>query len=137
VSVRRWSDIWLNESFATFAELYWDELHGGRTLPEAARRIYNNHPAGDSWWNVEIADPKRDTMFHDRVYHGGGMVLQFLREKIGDERFFTLLRTWAAQHKYGNATTEQFTALASQVAGQDLDPFFDTWIHSTGKPALP
>jgi len=84
-----------------------------------------------------IADPQRDTMFHDRVYSGGGMVLEFLREKIGDETFFRLLRTWFEQHKYASGGTEQFTALANKVAHQDLTPFFQTWIHSTGKPALP
>jgi aminopeptidase N len=42
-----------------------------------------------------------------------------------------------AEHKYGNATTEQFTALASKISGQDLGPFFQTWIYSTGKPVLP
>ncbi|MGH3389878.1 MAG: M1 family metallopeptidase [Actinomadura sp.] len=136
VSLRSWRDIWLNESFATFAELYWNERHGGRSLPEQARLIYGLHPAGDPWWNVEIADPGRNTMFHDRVYKGGAMVLQFLRERIGDEKFFPLLRTWLARHAYGTATTAQFTTLAGEIAGQDLSGFFDTWIHSTGKPAL-
>jgi aminopeptidase N len=137
LSVARWRDIWLNESFATFSQFYWNGEHGGRSLHDQALLIYNGHPAGDAWWNVKIADPQRDTMFHNRVYSGGAMVLQFLREKIGDEKFFALLRTWVAQHRYGNVTTEQFTALASKIAGQDLGPFFQTWIYSTGKPALP
>lgn len=84
-----------------------------------------------------IADPKRDTMFHNRVYHGGGMVLQFLREKIGDEKFFTLLRTWYAQNRDKNVETAQFTALAEQVSGQDLDAFFQTWLWSPGRPPMP
>jgi aminopeptidase N len=137
VSVRWWKNIWLNESFATFAQYYWNEQHGVRSAHDQARLVYDDHPADDPWWNVEIADPQRDTMFHDRVYNGGGMTLEFLREKIGDEKFFTLLRTWAAQHRHGNATTEEFTALAGKVAGQDLSGFFNTWIYSTGRPALP
>jgi aminopeptidase N len=135
VSVARWKDIWLNESFATFSHRYWIAAHGGESMPAYALRMYNTQPAG--WWNVEIADPQRDTMFDDRVYDGGAMVLQFLREKVGDATFFKILRTWYMTHRYGNGSTEQFTALASKVAGQDLNPFFQTWIYSTGKPALP
>jgi aminopeptidase N len=137
VSVRTWNNIWLNESFATYAQWLWNEKHGGVSIHDQANAVYNAHPDTDSWWKVVIADPQRDTMFHNRVYSGGAMVLQFLREKIGDAAFFTLLRTWYAQHKYGNVTTPEFTALAKQVSRQDLDPFFKTWLHSPGRPALP
>jgi aminopeptidase N len=137
VTVRRWQDIWLNESFATWSELYWNELHGGITVQQSALNLYNRRPATDPWWNVVIANPQRDTMFHNREYNGGAMVLQFLREKIGDDAFFQLLRTWYAQHKYGTATTEEFTALAGRVSGQDLGQFFQTWLYSPGKPPLP
>jgi aminopeptidase N len=137
VSVRDWDDIWLNESFATFAANYYNETHGGATVHDTARSVYNRHSATDTWWNVVIANPQRDTMFHDRVYSGGGMVLEFLREKIGDDAFFKLLHTWFEQHKYSNGSTEQFTALANKVSHQDLTSFFQTWIYSTGKPPLP
>jgi len=137
VSVRNWDDIWLNESFATFAQWVWAEKHAGSSLHDQAVSVYNRHAATDTWWNVVIANPQRDTMFHDRVYSGGAMVLEFLREKMGDDAFFRLLHTWYEQHKYGNGSTSQFTALASKIAHQDLGSFFQTWLYSTGKPALP
>jgi aminopeptidase N len=137
VSVRHWNDIWLNESFATFAQWVWAEKHGGATAHDQARTTYNRHGATDTWWNVVIADPQRDTMFHDRVYSGGAMVLEFLRERIGDDAFFALLHTWYEQHKYGNGSTGQFTALANKVSHQNLDSFFQTWLHSPGRPPLP
>jgi hypothetical protein len=34
------------------------------------------------------------------------MVLELLREKIGDQRFFAVLRAWAAEHRHGNATSD-------------------------------
>jgi len=64
-------------------------------------------PVGRPYWSIQITDPQRDTMFNQRVYTGGGMVLQFLKEKIGDDKFFELMRTWFDQHKYGNANSEQ------------------------------
>jgi aminopeptidase N len=137
VSVRHWNDIWLNESFATYAEWLWNEKHGGASVRDQARAVYDRHPDTDSWWSVVITDPQHDTMFHNRVYAGGAMVLEFLREKIGDQAFFTLLRTWYAQHEYSNASTPEFTALAGQVSRQNLEPFFTTWLRSPGKPVAP
>ncbi|MFV2174494.1 M1 family metallopeptidase [Actinomadura sp. LOL_016] len=141
VSPASWRHIWLNESFATWAEWYWAELRGERTVAEEARAVYAARPfpdrEGRPFWSVVTADPERDTMFNARVYSGGAMALQFLRETIGHDTFMKLLRTWYATHKDGNATTAQFTALAEKVSGRNLDAFFEAWIHSPTKPALP
>jgi aminopeptidase N len=51
-------------------------------------------------------------LFNGTIYYRGVMTLQALRVKIGDFAFFNLLRSWVAQHKYGNASTPQFVALA-------------------------
>ena len=133
VSVSRWSDIWLNEGFASFAEYLWYAHRGVQSAHQSFRQDYRI-PAKDPFWDVVITDPKRSTMFHAAVYARGAMTLQALREKIGDEAFFTLLRTWTATHRHGNATTAQFEALAEQISGQELTPFFDTWIRSARKP---
>ena len=141
VSPAQWKDVWLNESFATWAAWYYTELHGGRSAHDAARATYAARPfpdaAGRPFWSVLTADPQRDTMFNDRVYNGGGMMLQFLRERMGDDAFLTLLRTWYAAHKYGNGATGQFTALAQRIAGQDLGTFFHDWLYSPIKPDIP
>jgi aminopeptidase N len=65
------------------------------------------------------------------------MTLHQLRLAVGDDDFFTILRTWAADHQYGNGTTEQFTALAEKVSGQQLDELFQTWLYTPSKPVLP
>jgi len=62
------------------------------------------------------------------------MTLQALRERIGDARFFTVMRRWYAEHRYGNVSTPQFIALAEHVSGQDLGALFDTWLYQPGKP---
>jgi aminopeptidase N len=70
-------------------------------------------------------------------FEGGAMTLQALRQKIGDADFFELLQTWYARHKYGNASTEDFIALAEEVSGRDLDDFFRIWLYTPGKPTPP
>ena len=132
VSVRTWQHIWLNEGFATFAQRYWTEHTGGETVQTWFDRQYATRPA--SFWLTKVADPQRDTMFDTSVYNRGGMTLQALRVKIGDEPFFRLLRTWAADHRYGVADTEEFTALAAKISGQDLTNFFNVWLYTPSKP---
>jgi aminopeptidase N len=65
---------------------------------------------------------------------GPRCVRQALREKIGDEPFFRILRNWTAEHAHGNATTEQFIDLAERISGQDLTAFFQAWLYTTTKP---
>ena len=135
VSVQTWRDIWLNEGFATFAAWLWDEHTGGPSTYASALDTYRHIPAGSSFWKQSIADPQRDTMFSSAVYYRGGMTLAALRHRIGDPAFFTLLQDWTAQHRYGNATTQQFVDLAEQVSGANLDSFFQIWLWDQVKPA--
>ncbi|WP_242902356.1 M1 family metallopeptidase [Actinomadura terrae] len=143
VGVTAWNEIWLSEGFSTFAAWYWDEINGRGRAHDEALKIYNGNPSGARFWTVPIADvPKPDPddpeqVSGSRAYLGGAMALQFLREKLGDETFFAVLRAWPRRHRYGTATTAQFAALASEISGRDLRGFFATWVQSPGKPALP
>jgi aminopeptidase N len=133
VSVQTWPNIWLNEGFATFAQYVWDEHKGVKSAHQSFLDDYAR-PADSPFWTIKVADPQRDTMFASAVYRRGGMTLQALREKIGDDAFFRILRNWTAEHAHGNATTEQFIDLAQRISGQDLSAFFQTWLYTTTKP---
>jgi aminopeptidase N len=66
------------------------------------------------------------------------MTLQALRDTIGDAAFFALLKSWAADHRNGNATTDDFIAAAERAAGgKDLGPLFQAWLFGTTKPPVP
>ncbi|MEV6836492.1 M1 family metallopeptidase [Streptomyces sp. NPDC051133] len=136
VSVARWKDIWLNEGFATYAQWLWAEHQGTRSAHDSFLADYGARPAASSFWQVRVADPQRDTMFSSAVYDRGAMTLQMLRERIGDKAFFRLLPAWTKLHRYGNADTADFIRLAERVSGRQLDDLFDTWLFTTGKPAL-
>ena len=62
------------------------------------------------------------------------MTFQALRNRIGEADFWALLREFVTTYEGGNATTEDFEAMAEDVSGEDLDGFFDAWIHSTTRP---
>jgi len=134
VSVRDWRHIWLNEGFATFGSWLWSEHTDGDSTLSQAREVFRGIRAGDPFWDLSIADPKRNTMFSQSVYLRGAMTLAALRHRIGDQDFFTLLRTWVRDHEYGNVTTRQFRTLAERVSGEQLDGFFETWLWKHRKP---
>ncbi|MFE3169879.1 M1 family metallopeptidase [Streptomyces sp. NPDC059224] len=136
VSVAQWKDIWLNEGFATYAQWLWAEHQGTRSAHDSFLAGYNSRAADNPFWGTVVADPQRDTMFASAVYQRGAMTLQMLRERIGDTAFFKLLPAWTKLHRYGNADTADFIRLAEKVSGQQLDDLFQTWLFTTGKPAL-
>ena len=92
VSPATWQHIWLNEGFASFAQYLWDEHRGDPHGPREFLADYSR-PATSAFWQIVVADPQRDTMFARAVYRRGAMTLQALREKIGDDDFFEILRT--------------------------------------------
>jgi aminopeptidase N len=137
VTPRRWSDVWLNEGFATYAQWLWSDHTGVRGLHDSLLRNYNAFPADDPFWQITVSDPGRDTMFSAPVYVRGAMALQVLRERVGDTAFLHLLRTWYSIYKDGNAGTTEFIALANQVTGEDVTGLLHTWLSTTGRPSLP
>ncbi|MFI6788674.1 M1 family metallopeptidase [Nonomuraea sp. NPDC050383] len=132
VSIKRWKDLWLNEGFATYAEWLWSEHTGGATADTMFRRQYavKNDPV----WKYPPGRAKPDDLFNQSVYRRGAMTLQAVRRAVGDQTFFTLLRTWVADHKYGNATTPEFIALAEKLSGKQLDSLFDAWLFQPSRP---
>ncbi|MFD5466863.1 M1 family metallopeptidase [Kitasatospora sp. NPDC127059] len=136
VSLSRWSDIWLNEGFARYAQLLWSEHENEGTAQELADYIYASHPADDAFWTVKPGDPGPDNQFATAVYDRGAVAIQALRNTVGDEKFFRILKGWPAERKYGNATIAEFQAYAEKVSGQKLGDLFTTWLFTAAKPAV-
>ena len=134
VSVRSWKDIWLNEGFATFTEWIWSEKHDEGTAAEIFRTTYDHYPASHDFWKTRVGDPGAGNEFDNAVYDRGGMTLQALRTRIGNRDFFTTMRTWASQHRYGNGSVQQFVRLAEKVSGRDLGSFFEAWLFTASRP---
>jgi aminopeptidase N len=136
VAVRRWSEVWLNEGFATYAQWLWSGHEGFGTPADIFNFWMTEVPADDDLWRLEIGDPGPRHLFDFPVYVRGALTLQALRMKIGDQAFFTVLRRWAAQNAGGNGDTRGFRMLAERVSGKQLGALFHTWLHTTTKPSL-
>ena len=135
VSVDGWRDIWLNEGLASWLDLMWDDYRGFASPQDWLLASWESRHAGASFWDLPIADPGRTRLFDEAVYVRGAMTVQALRHRIGAEDFGTLLRRWVTERRHGNGSTEDFTALAAAVSGQDLTGFFDAWLRAPDRPA--
>ncbi|MBI5297823.1 MAG: M1 family peptidase [Chloroflexi bacterium] len=137
VSVADWRDIWLNEGFATYAEGLWLEHNEGRAaLDEWVREEYTFVVDLQSYFSPPGEPPASD-LFNAGVYDWGALTLHALRLEVGEEAFFQILKTYFERFKNGNATTDDFIAVAGQVSGRDLGAFFDGWLYSGDIPPIP
>jgi aminopeptidase N len=86
---------------------------------------------------VPTGDPGAPNLFSPlSVYDRGMLTLHALRLRVGEDAFFTILRTWPERYRNGNATTDDFIALAEEISGQDLDAFFQGWLYEIALPPL-
>ena len=84
-----------------------------------------------------LADPGPDLMFDDRVYKRGALALHALRTAVADDLFFTLLRSWVADHSGATVTTEDFLDAATRHTGVDVEALLGPWLFEQTLPPLP
>jgi aminopeptidase N len=135
VTMRTWDDIWLNEGFATYAEVLYAEKAEGSDPGLEMRARDDGRYAGALGPTVvaDPADPFRNT---GAVYRKGAWVLHMLRSELGDATFFDGLRWWRRQHAFGTATRGELRALYEKLSGRDLKGFFDQWVETPYRPTL-
>ncbi|MGH3824597.1 MAG: M1 family metallopeptidase [Pseudonocardiaceae bacterium] len=137
VSISRWSDTWLNEGFATYAEWLYSERTGGLSAKQFAAQYYASHPANDEFWLSPPGAPGAAQALGGAVYTRGAMALQALRVEVGDQDFFAALRAWTTERAGRNGSVEDFLAVIERVSGEQVDDVAQTWLFAPTRPAAP
>ncbi|MCX6149753.1 MAG: M1 family metallopeptidase [Ignavibacteriales bacterium] len=121
VGLKSWKDIWLNEGFATYSEaLYAEHKAGFDAYKSTMLSKFQDNFAGTLYNPIN--------MFGSTVYGKGAWTLHMLRFEVGDSTFFTILKEYYKDFKYGNASTYDFIKLCERISGKDLDFFFKQWV---------
>ncbi|PPK66046.1 M1 family metallopeptidase [Actinokineospora auranticolor] len=132
VSLNRWSDICLNECFASYAEWLWDEAKNDTDLDETYRQAVAK--ADDAFWNRPLLDMGPGKEF-TAVYDKGKLAMHALRRTLGEAKFDQLLTRWTSEHRDGNANWADLEKLVNDIAGQDQTAFLTEWFHKAAKPS--
>ncbi len=133
ITCQNWHHAWLNEGFATYAAVLYQEHGGGSEVYHNAMEELEFY-AGGTVYLPDDSDPFN--IFVPIIYKKGAYVLHMLRGVMGDEDFFEALHSYAqtTEFQYNKANTENFKTICQAYSGYDLDAFFDQWIYDEYYP---
>lgn len=139
ITCKDWSQIWLNESFATYFTTVWCEHEFG--ADEAAWRRYEEAQSYKTEDKKRYRRPlvtsrydKPVYMFDRHSYPKGARILHMLRYVLGDDAFWRTIRHYANECALQSVETAQFRIALEEATGQGLDWFFDQWVYHGGHP---
>lgn len=141
VTCATWSDIWINEGFATYSNYLAEEfIHGwssGSAFIKNAQDYAMSQNGGSVYIPIEEVYPGNEgRIFSGRLsYNKGASIVHMLRHEINnDDTFFNVLDTFQTEYTDGTATGEDFKNTAEEVTGMQWDNFFDQWYYGEGFP---
>jgi aminopeptidase N len=137
VTCKDWADLWLNEGFATFMASLWEEHQYG-----ADNAAYARWRAHAAWFRQRrlfdvpiVTHDFRDSLqYAGNIYGKAGLVLEMLREQLGDDAFFHALQHYLEVNRLQNVVTADLIKAIEETSHVDVDRFFDQWILGAGAP---
>jgi aminopeptidase N len=138
LTCRDWAHIWLNEGFASYMEVLWDEHKNGADA--AAYNILTKGRGAMAGGRARPIIDRRysnpDAMFDARAYPKGAFVLHMLRQQLGDETFWKGIQKYGTDNRLQSVETADLRKAMEAVSGRDLDRFFYDWTERPGHPSL-
>lgn len=138
VTSESWSNLPLNESFATYGEYLWEEYKNGRDAADQHHmQSRQGYMGSDKEVNlIRFNYEHREDMFDAFSYNKGGQVLHMLRKAVGDEAFFASLKNYLETNKFKSAEIHNLRLAFEETTGEDMNWFFNQWFLSRGRPDL-
>jgi aminopeptidase 2 len=144
VTMEWWSDLWLNEGFATWVgwlaadflfpewdiwtEFILDDCQAGLSLDG----MRSSHPI-----EVPVKNPSDITQIFDSIsYSKGASIIRMLVKYLGEEVFQTGMRSYLKKHKYGNAKTSDLWDSLAEASGEPVSEIMTAWTKIIGYPVL-
>jgi aminopeptidase N len=144
VTMEWWNDLWLNESFATYASVRcqadatrftgaWTTFANvEKTWAYAQDQLPSTHPIV-----AEIRDLEDVYVNFDGItYAKGASVLKQLVAYVGDDAFISGLRTYFQRHAWGNTRLSDLLGALEEASGRDLGAWSKAWLETAGPNTL-
>lgn len=139
-----WSDLWLNESFATYVgwlcvdnmhpewDVFTDFISGSMQTALDLDSLKNSHPI-----EVQVYHSNEiDEIFDAISYLKGGSVVRMVAESIGVELFLKGVSNYLKKYPFGNAKSDDLWDAISEVSGKNITELVEPWIRAVGYPSL-
>ena len=144
VTMTWWDDLWLNESFATFASVLcqadateykqaWTTFANvEKSWAYRQDQLPSTHPVA-----ADIPDLAAvEVNFDGITYAKGASVLKQLVAYVGLEAFLAGLRDYFRDHAFANATFGDLLGALEKSSGRDLSHWGRQWLKTTGLNTL-
>jgi aminopeptidase N len=142
VTMEWWSDLWLNEGFASWAANfgvdnlfpewnYWAQfISSDFSLTQSADSLPSSRPI-----EVEISDPDEIRSIFDEIsYSKGPVIVRMLHEYLGDENFQDGISHYLRKFSYSNATTNDLWSALQEASNKPVGEFMSAWTSQAGYP---
>jgi puromycin-sensitive aminopeptidase len=144
VTMRWWTDLWLNEGFASWMEYLaidhffpewdlWTQFAvDEQQLALKLDALEHTHPI-----EVPIKHPDEIRTIFDAIsYQKGASVIHMLHEYLGATGFRDGLRAYLKKHAYGNTHTIDLWQALEETTGKPVQNFMHAWTSQTGFPLV-
>ena len=139
LTCRDWSHAWLNEGFASYFDVLFQEYDKGidvalKSIYDAQRNVVNTDKGDKRRATVSSHYVNPNDIFDIRIYGKGACVLHMLRFILGDELFWKAINYYAHRFAYQCVETNDFKVAIQEATGYNLGWFFDEWLYKPGYP---
>ena len=136
VTCASWSDIWVNEGWASYSEYLMLENLYPAEKNQHMLDVHNNvmsQPDGSVWCLDSLNEGR---IFSGRLtYDKGAGIIHSMRNIVNDDNlFFEVLNSFQTKYKDSVATGIDFKNELELQTGIDFDPFFEQWYFGEGYP---
>ena len=143
VTMRWWNGIWLNEAFATWAEMMavdawkpeWQRWTSFAVSRAAALQVDGLHSSRPIEFPVEHPDEAQG-MFDILTYEKGAAILRMLEQYLGPQAFQKGVNHYLGKHEYDNAETTDLWDALEEATQQPVRSMMDSWVFQAGYPLI-
>ena len=125
---------WLDEALVTYSSLLYMESAHGEHYADGMRSYFQERcqKLVEEERDAPVAQPVYSfegwEQYGTIVYLKGALFFDALREEVGDEVYFEIMRRYYEEYKYDIATPNDLMRIAEEVSGKDLDELYRRWI---------